>query len=103
MRKHTANVNLYDILSVSIDNAQRNFSPMAEATDLWRGTQLSDADAKVEIYDAFFGPRAIGLPKHLLGSVHEHYFNPKYEEFQGRNRWSMNNAFTSAIKDLDTI
>jgi hypothetical protein len=102
-RKHTSNVNLYDILSVAIDAAHRNFPSLAEQTDLWRATQLSDQEAKVEIYDAFYGPRATGLPKHLLSSVHEHYFNPKHEEFQARSRWSMNNAFTSSINNLDGI
>jgi serine/threonine protein kinase len=42
-------------------------------------------------------------PKHLARSVHDLYFEPKYEEFQPRTIWSLSNAFTSAFKELDPI
>jgi len=42
-------------------------------------------------------------PKHLARRVHELYFNPQYEEFTPRTRWSLTNAFTSAFKELDPI
>ena len=35
--------------------------------------------------------------------MHDHYFNPEYEEFQARTMWSLSNAFTSAFKQLDPI
>jgi len=31
------------------------------------------------------------------------YFEPKYEEFRLRIMWSLSNAFTSALKELDPI
>jgi hypothetical protein len=35
--------------------------------------------------------------------VHDHYFDPHHEEFQPRTTWSLSNAFTSALKELDPI
>jgi len=43
------------------------------------------------------------VPKHLARSVHDHYFNPQYDEFKERTIWSLSNAFTSAFKELDPI
>jgi hypothetical protein len=42
-------------------------------------------------------------PKHLARTVHDLYFEPKYEEFRVRTIWSLSNAFTSAFKELDPI
>jgi hypothetical protein len=42
-------------------------------------------------------------PKHLARTVHDLYFEPKYEEFRPRTIWSVSNAFTSAFKELDPI
>ncbi|HKV78102.1 MAG TPA: hypothetical protein VJP02_08195 [Candidatus Sulfotelmatobacter sp.] len=42
-------------------------------------------------------------PKHLAWTVHDLYFEPKYEEFRLRTIWSLCNAFTSAFKELDAI
>jgi len=36
-------------------------------------------------------------------TVHDLYFEPKYEEFRSRTIWSLSNAFTSAFKELDPI
>jgi len=37
------------------------------------------------------------------GTVHDLCFEPKYEEFRPRTIWSLSNAFTSALKELDPI
>jgi hypothetical protein len=42
-------------------------------------------------------------PKHLARTVHDLYFEPKYEEFRPRTIWSLSNAFTSAFKELDSM
>ena len=42
-------------------------------------------------------------PKHLVRTVHDLYFEPKYEEFRSRTIWSLSNAFTSAFKELEPI
>jgi len=58
--------------------------------------------AKVVIYEAFVEGR-LEAPKHLARSVHDLYFEPKYEEFRPRAIWSLSNAFTSAFRELDPI
>ena len=42
-------------------------------------------------------------PKHLARTVHDLYFEPKYDEFRPRMIWSLPNAFTSAFKEVDPI
>jgi hypothetical protein len=44
-----------------------------------------------------------GCSRHLARRVHELYFNPEHEEYQPRTMWSLSNAFTSALKELDPI
>jgi hypothetical protein len=58
--------------------------------------------AKVVIYEAFVESK-LEAPKHLARTVHDLYFEPKYEEFRSRTIWSLSNAFTSAFKELDPI
>ena len=54
------------------------------------------------IYEAFVEGK-LEAPKHLARTVHDLYFEPKYEEFRSRTIWSLSNAFTSAFKELDPI
>ena len=54
------------------------------------------------IYEALVGGK-LEAPKHLARTVHDLYFDPKYEEFRTRTIWSLSNAFTSAFKELDPI
>ena len=42
-------------------------------------------------------------PKHLARTVHDLYFEPRYEEFRSQTIWSLSNAFTSAFKELDHV
>lgn len=101
-RKHTKGVEVEAILSVAVDQMQRNFDPMRRQIEVFRGFDLSDARAKLIIYDAFFGGEA-DLPKHLGTVVHGHYFEPKYPEFEPRTLWSLENAFTSSLKELEPV
>ena len=100
LRKHTKHVEIEALLAVAVDQMQRNFEPMRRQVDFFRGCDLSDQRAKLIIYDAFMEDGA-DLPKHLGGVVHDHYFNPKYPEFEPRTLWSLENAFTSALKELE--
>ena len=54
------------------------------------------------IYEAFVEGK-LEAPRHLARTVHDHYFEPKYEEFQSRTIWSLSNAFTSAFQELEPI
>ena len=63
---------------------------------------MTDVTTKVVIYEAFVEGK-LEAPKHLARSVHDLYFEPRYEEFKPRTIWSLSNAFTSAFKELDAI
>ncbi|OLE85256.1 MAG: hypothetical protein AUF76_01280 [Acidobacteria bacterium 13_1_20CM_2_65_9] len=54
------------------------------------------------IYRAFIEGE-LEAPKQLARVVHNCYFNPQYEEFTSRTMWSLSNAFTSAMKELEAI
>jgi len=80
---------------------QRNFEPMRKQVEAWR-SELTDVTAKMAIYEALVEGR-LETPNDLARTVHDLYFEPKYEEFRPRTIWSLSNAFTSAFKELDPI
>ena len=81
---------------------QRNFEPMRKQVEAWQRSELTDVTVKVVIYEAFVEGK-LEAPKHLARTVHDLYFEPKYEEFRPRTIWSLSNAFTSAFKELEPI
>ncbi len=81
---------------------QRNFEPMRKQVGAWQNSELTDVTAKVVIYEAFVEGK-LEAPKHLARTVHDLYFEPRYEEFRPRTIWSLSDAFTSAFKELDPI
>jgi len=58
-----------------------NFGPMRKLVKAWQRTELMGVTAKVVIYEAFIEGR-LEAPEHLSHSVHDLYFEPKYEEFR---------------------
>ena len=102
LAKHSKNFSLEDSLSVGVDRMQRNFEPMRQQVENWRGQQLSPDAAKLTIYRAFIEGN-LDVPRHLARRVHELYFTPQHQEFESRTMWSLSNAFTSAFKELDAI
>ena len=102
LAKHTKNFGLQDSLSLGVDRMQRNFEPMRCQVEAWRTRQLSDEVAKLIIYRAFIEGE-LEAPRQLARVVHNCYFNPQYEEFTSRTMWSLSNAFTSAMKELEAI
>lgn len=54
------------------------------------------------IYEAFVEGK-LEVPKHLARTVHDLYFEPKYDEFRARTIWSLSYAFPSAFKELEPI
>ena len=102
LAKHSKSFSLIDAISVGVDRMQRNFEPMRNQVEAWRGAELTTVAAKMIIYQAFIESE-LEVPKHLARTVHDHYFNPQYEEFKPRTIWSLSNAFTSAFKELDPI
>jgi hypothetical protein len=81
---------------------QRKFEPMRKQVETWQRSELTDVSAKVVIYEAFVEGK-LEAPKHLARTVHDLYFEPKYEEFRARTIWSLSNAFTCAFKELEPI
>jgi hypothetical protein len=102
LAKHSKHFNLVEAISIGVDQMQRNFGPMVTQVTRWQESQLSDATAKLVIYRAFVEAE-LDIPHHLDRTVHDLYFNPKYEEFQPRTMWSLSNAFTSAFKELEPV
>jgi hypothetical protein len=102
LAKHSKSFSLIDCISVGVDRMQRNFEPMRKQVEAWQRSELTDVTAKVVIYDAFVEGR-LEAPKHLVRTVHDLYFEPKYEDFRPRTIWSLSNAFTSAFKELDPV
>ena len=105
LAKHSKHFALQNALSIGVDQMQRTFKPMVEQVDAWRNSQLSDAAAKLRIYQAFV-EGDLDAPRTLARVVHEYYFNSAFHfggEFASRTMWSLSNAFTSAFKELEPI
>jgi hypothetical protein len=100
LAKHSKSFSLIDCISVGVDRMQRNFEPMRKQVEAWQRSEVTDVTAKVLIYEAFVEGK-LEAPKHLARTVHDVYFDPKYEEFRSRTVWSLSNAFTSAFKELE--
>jgi hypothetical protein len=98
LAKHSKSFSLIDCISVGVDRMQRNFEPMQKQVEAWQRFELTDVTAKVVIYEAFVEGK-LEAPKHLARTVHDLYFQPKYEEFRSRTIWSLSNAF----KELEPI
>ena len=102
LAKHSKSFSLIDCVSVGVDRMQRNFEPMRKQVEAWQRSELTDVTAKVVIYEAFVEGK-LEAPKHLARTVHDLYFEPRYDEFRPRTIWSLSNAFTSAFKELEPI
>lgn len=100
LAKHTKNFDLIESLSTGVDRIQRGWQPLREAIQYKRLHELHDDSARVMIYKAFMENR---FPVTLMKSVHHHYFQPQYDAFKPRTVWSLENAFTSAFKELKPV
>jgi hypothetical protein len=76
--KHLKPLPLIDCISAGLDRMQRNFEPMKKQLEAWRRSELTDVIAKVVIHEAFVEGK-IEAPKHLARTVHDLYFEPRYE------------------------
>jgi hypothetical protein len=83
LAKHPKSFSLIDCISVGVDRMQRSFEPMRKQVEAWQRSELTDVTAKVVIYEAFVEGE-LEAPKHLARTVHDLYFQPKYEEFRPR-------------------
>ena len=53
---------------------------MRKQVESWQRSELTDVTAKVVIYEAFVEGK-LEAPKHLARTVHDLYFEPKYDDF----------------------
>jgi hypothetical protein len=100
LAKHSASMNLIDLVSIGVDKMQRNFEPLRAQVDFWQSTPISDDEARLAIYRAFVD-KNLPVPARLLSHVHRLYFGD--ERFPSGRIWRLANAFTSAFKQLDPI
>lgn len=98
LAKHSKNFDLVEAVSMGVDRIQRNWQPLREAIEFKRRHQLNKTDAQSLIYRAFMENK---FPVKLLKAVHREFFiAPSYEEFREQTVWSLENAFTTAFKEL---
>jgi hypothetical protein len=81
LAKHSKSFSLIDCISIGVDRMPRNFEPMRKQGEAWQRSELTDVTAKVVIYEAFVEGQ-LEAPKHLARTVHDLYFEPKYEDFR---------------------
>ena len=96
--KHSKRFSLEDALSIGVDRMQRNFDPMRQQVECWRGATAIGRSREADDLPGFI-EGDLEVPKHLARRVHELYFNPRYQEFEPRTMWSLSNAFTSSSKN----
>jgi len=102
LARHSKSFSLIDCISVGVDRMQRNFELMRKQVEAWQRSELTDVTAKVVIYEGFVEGE-LEAPKHLARTVHDLYFEPRYEEFRSRTIWSLSNVFTSAIVNRSRV
>jgi hypothetical protein len=98
-RKHTARLDVQSIVPSTVDQFLERAGAFRLDIDRMRNHDLADSPAKVIIHDAF----AAGLmPLRLFPVVSGLYFEDEVqaEKFPERTLWSLNNAFTEAVKRL---
>jgi hypothetical protein len=101
-RKHTRNFDHIEVIDAAVGKMQRSFEPMKRQINAWQNHELPDVAAREVIYKAFIQGE-LEAPRRLARLTHEHYFEPKYPEFEPRTFFSLSNAFTSAFKELEPV
>ena len=84
LAKNSKSFSLIDCLSVGVDRRQRNLEPTRKHVDAWQKSELTNATAKVVIYEAFV-PGKLEAPKRLARAVHDLYLEPKIRGIPAMN------------------
>lgn len=101
LAKHTKNFDLVESLSTGIDRIQRGWEPLREQIEFKRKYVLNGVEAQSLIYRAFMQQK---FPVKLMRTVHQEFFiKPSYDEFREQNVFSLENAFTTAFKQLRPV
>jgi hypothetical protein len=99
-KKHTSRLDLAAVVPPAIEQFMDRAGAFRLDLDRMRDFALTDGRAKELIHDAFAEPAPIG-PIRPLPAVSRSYFDDEQrEKFPDRSLWSLNNAFTEAVKAL---
>ncbi len=100
-RKHTARLDIGAVVPGAVDQFIERAWAFRLDLDRMRDFSLTDGRAKELIHDAFAGPAPVA-PLRLLPAVSRLYFDDEEQrdKFPERSLWSLNNAFTEAVKAL---
>lgn len=103
-KKHTSRLDLAQVVPPAIESYLEKAGAFRLDIDRMRDFALTDDRAKGLIYEAFTRQSAV-LPLRLLPAVHRFYFDDDEQraKFDERSLWSLNNAFTEAVKGLREI
>jgi hypothetical protein len=102
LAKHSKSFLLIDCVSVGVDPYAAQLRTDGQASRDLAAERTHRCDRKGGHLPGFRGGKT-GSTETPRPTVHDLYFEPKYEEFQPRTIWSLSNAFTSAFKELDPI
>jgi Domain of unknown function (DUF932) len=97
--KHTSGLDLGRRVPAAVDQFLERAGQFRLDIDRMRNLALSDRRAKALVYDAF---ATKVLPVRLFDDVDSLYFRDQVQraKFPDRSAWSLNNAFTEAVKVL---
>jgi hypothetical protein len=103
-KKHTSRLDLAAVVPPGIESYLEKAGAFWLDIERMRDFALTDDRAKALVYDAFTRAGVV-LPVWLLPAVHRFYFDDDEQraKFGDRSLWSLNNAFTEAIKALREI
>jgi hypothetical protein len=98
LAKHSKHFDLVEAVSMGVDRVQRQWTPLKEAIEFKRNYTLNEQEAQSVIYRAFMTQK---FPVKLMRTVHKEFFvAPSYDEFKQPTVFSLENAFTTAFKEL---
>jgi hypothetical protein len=103
-KRHTSRLDLASIVPGAIDCFLERAGAFRLDLDRMRDFAIADNRAKEIIHDAFTGAAPV-LPLRLLPAVSRLYFDDDEQraKFEDRSLWSLNNAFTEAVKGLKEV
>jgi hypothetical protein len=106
-RKHTTGLELVAEVDRGLDRTFHSYRDLVQLVDQLRNTELTDAEAKVLLYDLALDGRVIAPDQ--LGKVHGWYFTPEemasaedrergFSDVEPRNAWGVANAVTRVAR-----
>ncbi len=100
-KKHTSGLDLRKVVPPATDLYLEKAGAFVLDIEMTKNIELSDAEAKALIFDAFAFERPV-MNRCMLPEVAHTYFRVERQRewFPDRTLWSLNNAFTQVVKAL---